>query len=89
GRLSIPVRAVDGADAGTASLLVMTTAPNSPVLVANIKTWKASESLTANTWEVRQVIDNFNVQVSADSGVPCRYSTNLQEAQSSDPIKDP
>ena len=89
GRLSIPVRAVDGADAGTASLLVMTTAPNSPVLVANIKTWKASESLTANTWEVRQVIDNFNVQVSADSDVPCRYSTNLQEAQSSDPIKDP
>lgn len=89
GRLSIPVRVVDGADAGTASLLVMTTAPNSPVLVANIKTWKASESLTANTWEVRQVIDNFNVQVSADSGVPCRYSTNLQEAQSSDPIKDP
>ncbi|MCV3264980.1 hypothetical protein OGZ01_30795 (plasmid) [Vibrio harveyi] len=78
-----------GADAGTASLLVMTTAPNSPVLVANIKTWKASESLTTNTWEVRQVIDNFNVQVSADSGVPCRYSTNLQEAQSSDPIKDP
>lgn len=89
GRLSIPVRPAVSGVVGTSSLLVMTTAPNAPILMMDISTWKASAKLSSEAWKVRQIIDPVRISAIPEADVPCRFTTDDDEARSADPIRDP
>ncbi|MGP6249301.1 Ig-like domain-containing protein, partial [Aeromonas salmonicida subsp. salmonicida] len=57
GRLSIPMKPAVPDVVGSSGLLVTTAAPNSPILVLDVTTWKPTAKLSAESWMVRQVID--------------------------------
>ncbi|HDZ9205295.1 TPA: DUF4165 domain-containing protein [Vibrio cholerae] len=89
GRLSIPVKPAVPDEVGSSSLLVMTSAPNSPILVVDINTWKGAAKLSAESWTIRQVIDPVKIYALPEQGVPCRFTTKADVAMASDPIRDP
>nr|WP_214053505.1 Ig-like domain-containing protein [Photorhabdus caribbeanensis] len=89
GKLSIPVKPAIPDVVGTSSLLVTTAAPNAPILVLDIHTWKAFAKLTAESWEVQQVIDPVKIFALPETGVPCRFTSKEEEARRADPIRDP
>lgn len=89
GRLSIPVYPAVSGVVGTSSLLVMASAPNSPVLVVDLHTWQASANLAADSWEVRQVLDPVRIQAQPAPGTICRFTSKEDEARAADPIRDP
>lgn len=89
GRLSIPVKPAIPDVVGSSSLLVMTSAPNSPILVVDINTWKGAAKLSAESWTIRQVIDPVKIYALPETGVPCRFTTKADVAMAADPIRDP
>ncbi|MDY6928136.1 MAG: Ig-like domain-containing protein, partial [Pseudomonadota bacterium] len=89
GRINLPLRPAEGGIEGTSNLLVMTSAPNSPVLVLNVKAWEGKAKLSAENWEVRQVIDPVSITASPETGVACRLTSDEEAARSTDPIRDP
>ncbi|MDV0844944.1 Ig-like domain-containing protein, partial [Klebsiella quasipneumoniae subsp. quasipneumoniae] len=89
GRLSLSVKPAVADVIGTSGLLVMTAAPNSPILVQDVTTWKPTAKLSADSWTVRQVIDPVKIFALPDAGVPCRFTSKEEEAKRSDPIRDP
>lgn len=89
GRLSLSVKPAVADVIGTSGLLVMTAAPNSPILVLDVTTWKPTAKLSAESWTVRQVIDPVKIFALPDAGVPCRFTSKEEEARRSDPIRDP
>lgn len=89
GRINLPLRPAVAGVEGSSNLLVMTSAPNSPVLVLDVNTWKASAKLSAESWTVRQVIDPVKIYALPEVGVPCRLTTRQSEATAADPIRDP
>lgn len=89
GRINLPLRpAVEGVE-GSSNLLVMTSAPNSPVLVLDVNTWTGKAKLSAESWEVRQVIDPVNISASPEAGVACRLTSDVAAAQGADAVRDP
>lgn len=89
GRINLPLRPAVAGVEGSSNLLVMTSAPNSPVLVLDVNTWKASAKLSAESWTVRQVVDPVKIYALPEAGVPCRLTTRQSEATAADPIRDP
>lgn len=89
GRLSLPVQPAVAGVVGSASVLVMTSAPNAPILAAEITTWQGAATLSAQSWEVRQAIDPVRITATAAPGVPCRLTAKESEARAADPIRDP
>lgn len=89
GRLSISVKPAVPDVVGASSLLVMTSAPNSPILVVDVNTWKGSAKLSAESWKIRQVIDPVKIYALPEAGVPCRFTTKQSDAMAADPIRDP
>ena len=89
GRLSIPVYPAEDGVVGQASILVSTTAPNAPVLVAEIQTWQGAAELQASSWDVRQVVDPVNVTAVPAAGTHCAFTVNESEARAADAITNP
>ncbi len=89
GRLSIPMKPAVPDVVGSSGLLVTTAAPNAPILVLDVNTWKPTAKLSAESWTVRQVIDPVKISALPDVGVPCRFTSKEEEAKRSDPIRDP
>lgn len=88
-RLAIPVHAAENGLVGTAKLMMTTTAPNSPVLMIDVVTWNGHANLQSNTWEFRQVLDEFDITALPDENTICRVTSSEDEARAADPIKDP
>ncbi|WP_235695775.1 PKD domain-containing protein [Aeromonas veronii] len=89
GRLSIPMKPAVPDVVGSSGLLVTTAAPNAPILVLDVNTWRPTAKLSAESWTVRQVIDPVKISALPDVGVPCRFTSKEEEAKRSDPIRDP
>lgn len=89
GRIDLPLRPANSGEEGTSNLLVMTSAPNSPVLVLNVNTWVGKAKLSAENWEVRQIIDPVSISASPAAGVACRLSSDENAAKASDAVRDP
>lgn len=89
GRIDLALRPAVAGVEGASSLLIMTSAPNSPVLLLDVNTWIGRAQLSADSWSVRQVIDPVNISASPLAGVPCRFTSDIKAAQSGDPIRDP
>lgn len=88
GRLSIPMYASNDT-IGQANVMISTAAPNSPILLLDVKTWKAEGKLSAESWEVRQVVDNLHILASPAPGTICRFTSDRKQAEAADPLKDP
>ena len=89
GRIDLPLRPAVAGVEGSSNLLVMTSAPNSPVLVLDVNTWLGKAKLSAESWEVRQVIDPVNISASPEAGVACRLTSDVAAAQGADAVRDP
>lgn len=88
GRINLPAYPANNT-IGTASLLISTSAPNAPVLVVDLNSWAAVAQLSAQTWEVRQVIDTLNISATPATGTACRLTSDASIAQVADSVKDP
>lgn len=89
GRVNLSLSPAVAGVEGSSGLLVMTTAPNSPVLVLDVNTWIGKANISAEKWEVRQVIDALNITASPELGVACRITSDEEKAKTSDIIRDP
>ncbi len=89
GRLSLPLLAAEQGLEGVSSLLISTAAPNAPVLLLDVHTWMGEAQLSAEAWEVRQVIDPVRLTATPKNGAMCRFTAAESEARSADPIHDP
>ncbi|WP_304526737.1 Ig-like domain-containing protein [Halomonas sp. I5-271120] len=74
---------------GDSTLLLTSTAPNAPILVANIRTWVPDIGLSADSWEVKQLVDLVDVRAKPNIGNTCRVTMDAAEAKQADPIADP
>lgn len=89
-RISVTAYPAEDGLLGTSSLLLSTTAPNAPVLMANITTWVPELSLTSeNGWTVHQLVDLVDIRASANSDTTCRVTMDEEIARRADPIADP
>lgn len=89
GRVNLSLSPAVAGVEGSSGLLVMTTAPNSPILVLDVNTWIGKANISAEKWEVRQVIDALNITASPELGVACRITSDEKKAKASDIIRDP
>ncbi|KZL22687.1 Ig-like domain-containing protein [Pseudovibrio sp. Ad37] len=89
GKLSIGAYPAEAGIEGTAHILVMTTAPNSPILSAELTSWIGRANLSSSSWTVKQVLDPVSIQASPAPGNPCRLTTTMEDAFHADPIDDP
>lgn len=89
GKLSIPLSAAENGLIGQTDLMISTSAPNSPVLLLDVKTWMGTANLQSAKNEYRQVIDNFEISALPGEGTVCRLTSNEIVAKEADPIKDP
>lgn len=85
--ISIAAEVIDGVDA--TQLLFSIAAPDSPILLVPIYTWKGDVNLQSNRWEFRQVIDPVNIMAMPGPGVPCRLTVDTNAARQADPVADP
>lgn len=88
GRMDIPLSTAETGKIGKSNLLIMTTAPNSPVLSLEVQTWEGNAKLNSKSWEVKQVVDKVEIVATPD-GIPCRLTTDEEEAKRSDVVLDP
>ncbi|PXX94621.1 hypothetical protein, partial [Halomonas sp. LBP4] len=89
GRLSLPLLAAEAGLEGLSSLLISTAAPNAPVLLLDVHTWMGEAQLSAESWDVRQVIDPVRLTATPKNGAMCRFTAAESEARAADPIHDP
>jgi len=89
GKISLPLRPAQAGVVGTSQLLITTVAPNAPVLLAKVNTWKPEIVLQKNALEVVQGVDPVSVKVASATGSRCRITLNEDEARASDVIDDP
>ncbi|WP_261392024.1 hypothetical protein [Halomonas sp. DP5N14-9] len=89
GRLSLPMLAAESGLEGVSSLLISTAAPNAPVLLLDVHTWMGEAQLSAEAWDVRQVIDPVSITATPKNGAMCRFTAAESEARGADPIHDP
>lgn len=80
GRLMLPVSVVDTGTEGVASLLLVTSAPDAPVVEVTVRSWSVGVSLSAPTWTVRQAIDEAQITALVDRR-RCTLTTNVQQAR--------
>lgn len=89
GKISLPLRpAVSGVE-GTSGLLITTTAPNSPMLVANVGVWTPAINIQKSSLSVVQGLESVSIKVNSASGSRCRITLNEAEAKAADMVTDP
>lgn len=89
GRISIPLKPAQTGLIGSSSVLITTSAPNSPIIVVDVNTWAASAELSSESWTVKQVIDTLKISAVPGAGSICRLSIKEADAKAADPIRDP
>jgi len=89
GKLSLSLSAAEYGLLGVSNLLVSTSAPNAPVLLQDVETWKASGELSGSNWEPRQVIDPLSYIARPTSSTYCQFTTRESESRLADAINSP
>lgn len=89
GRLSLPVATVNDGDIGSATLLINTVAPNAPTLIATVKTWQPSATLSSDHWDLRQVVDEMKVVAGKGDGSLCSITADEALSKASDVYEAP
>ena len=89
GKISLPLRPAVGGVDGTSGLLITTTAPNSPMLVANVGVWTPAINIQKNALSVLQGLESVSIKVNSAAGSRCRITLNEAEAKGADMVTDP
>jgi|GEM_PF-2817935 len=89
GSLNIPLSAADADVAGSADVLVSTSAPGAAVVSTRIRTWKSGVDLETENWTVKQAIDEVAIDAKADAGTYCELTANKTEAQRASVLDSP
>ncbi|WP_410951028.1 DUF4165 domain-containing protein [Pseudomonas sp. S1(2024)] len=89
GKISIPVVPVTPGAVGSNSLIISTSAPNSPVVYANITTWLPTVSLAVNDDKPVQAMTTVSATLEQAAGNTCQVTTSPEVAKSADPILAP
>jgi hypothetical protein len=90
GRFNLEVYPAPGTEPGVSSLLLGSTAPNAPILVADVITVPMESVTQFNNSNPRQVIDPMNLTVSPAAGASyCSLTVSHETALGADPFRDP
>lgn len=89
GRISLPVKPLTEGALGSNGVIISTSAPNAPVVYAEIKTWLPKVTLGVNNKNPVQAMSDTTVKLSASAGSICSLTTSSAVAMASDPIKSP
>src|SRR3546814_7615106 len=89
GKLSISLQAIEPDLLGKTDLMISTSAPNTPVLLVDVHTWKGDIILQSKQWDYRQVVDPLDIIAMPGPNVPCRVTVDEASAKKADPIRDP
>lgn len=89
GKISLPVAPVNAGAVGTNGVIISTSAPNSPVVYANIKTWMPVLNLDVSDEAPVQAMTSISVNVREAAGNICQLTTSSTVAKSSDTIMAP
>lgn len=89
GKISIPVVPVNAGAVGTNGVIISTSAPNSPVVYANIKTWMPVLNLEVNDEAPVQAMTSISVKVREAAGNICQFTTSPAVAKPADTIMAP
>tara|TARA_B100002003_G_scaffold91182_1_gene85125 strand:+ start:9097 stop:14253 length:5157 start_codon:yes stop_codon:yes gene_type:complete len=87
--ISVNAYPLESGRLGTSTLMVASTAPNSPVLMAKLQTWEPDISLSASSWSVKQLVGLVDIQAVPNQANTCRVTMEEDEARQADPIVDP
>jgi hypothetical protein len=68
GKINIPISVADYQAAGRAMLLLSTTAPNAPIVLANIDAWTPELTLSADTWSVYPALEEVIITPTNQAG---------------------
>lgn len=72
---------------GKSKLILTTTAPNSPVIIANLNVWKPDVKLSSDTdWTFRQLLDPVRAQISSLRASQCVVTTDEDLSRGSTPF---
>lgn len=89
GKIALPIKYKGNGAAGNASLLISSSAPNAPIILANVRFWNPAVQLSTASWNVRQGIDLFNIQASPIAGTKCGVRINEEKVRSADAVTSP
>lgn len=89
GRISLPVIPLNPGAAGSNGVIISTSAPNSPVVYANINTWMPELDLTINSTNPVQSMTDLEVKLKAKENSMCTLTTSVDLAKDADPILGP
>ena len=89
GKISIPVVPQKHGAVGSNGVIISTSAPNSPVVYANINTWMPQVSVDAGNQSPVQAVSDIRVKVSSVTGNSCQITTSDAVARAADPILAP
>ncbi|WP_244657269.1 DUF4165 domain-containing protein [Pseudomonas sp. CFBP 13719] len=89
GKISLPVVPMVRGAAGTNGVIISTSAPNSPVVYANINTWMPQMTLDINDEKPVQAMTQTRVKLVAGGSTLCQLTNSVAIAQASDPILSP
>ncbi|MFU3596206.1 DUF4165 domain-containing protein [Pseudomonas aeruginosa] len=89
GRISLPVVPVKPGATGSNGVIISTSAPNAPVVYADINTWLPKVTLGINNRNPVQSMTDTTIKLSALPNSICSVTTSSAVARSADPIKSP
>lgn len=89
GKISIPVVPQQHGAVGSNGVIISTSAPNSPVVYANINTWMPQVSVELGNENPIQAISDIKVKVSSLPGNNCQITTSDAVARAADPVLAP
>lgn len=89
GKISLPVVPVTQGATGSNGVIISTSAPNAPVVYADINTWMPKVTLGINNKNPVQAMTDTTVKLSASASSICPLTTSSAVARSADPIKSP
>jgi len=89
GRLELSAWPLKAGAVGINGVLISTSAPNSPVVVANIETWAPKVSVSRTEESPRQVLTQQTLALVSEVGNRCQVTTDESLARSTDPLLGP
>lgn len=89
GKISLPVVPVVRGASGSNGVIISTSAPNSPVVYANINTWMPEVALSISDEQPIQAMTQMSVKLVPTGTNVCQLTTSAAIAQAADPILTP
>lgn len=89
GRVVLPARPTTGGAVGINGVLISTSAPNTPVVVATINTWRPQIVISHAEAKPQQIISSQILTPTSLSGSRCSITTSEASARLADPLTGP